>query len=316
MAAAFLLWPYCSFLSSARTWLVSTILTGLFLILLFSTYFLKIKMVWRLLAGFIAGAVFLWGAFHFADKGGLKTLTTPMEVIKGYNEVKILIKQKESSFHSPRLRTQLYNAEENDQERLSNMTSDYKQYPLIKPTQTQQSHEPSYHNQGSSQGNRGSSQENQEPPHRDIDVAYNNIFFRLLIWEDMMRELWESKRIFGVGLAHPQRSRDIEILDWASGEWSRDGWITPHNSFLHLIYRAGIIGIGVIGVVFIILYRLIKDFIDRRSVVGVLLSGIIINGLIAANFLLVLELPYYAIPFWIIFGMTMAYRRELLENEK
>src|SRR4029077_17986714 len=110
-------------------------------------------------------------------------------------------------------------------------------------------------------------------------VLFRSISFRLLIWEDMIWELWETKSIFGLGLAHPQRSRNIEILGWASSEWGRDGWITPHNSLLHLIYRAGIFGIGLIGVIFIILGGLIRDFIDRRSVIGVLLSGIIIFGL-------------------------------------
>jgi len=132
----------------------------------------------------------------------------------------------------------------------------------------------------------------------------------------MMQELWESRNVFGVGLAHPQRSKSIEILNWAHGEWARDGWITPHNSFLHLIYRAGVLGIGIIVVIFIILRGLIRDFIEKRSVVGVLLSGVIIYGLVAANFLLILELPYYAIPFWTIFGLTMAYRRGFLEGKK
>ena len=107
-----------------------------------------------------------------------------------------------------------------------------------------------------------------------------------------MQELWDSKSIFGVGLAQPQRSKSIEIMNWASDEWNRNGWIAPHNSFLHLIYRAGIIGIGIIGVIFTMLYGLFKDFIGRRSVIGVLLSGIVLYGLLAANFLLILELPY------------------------
>ena len=82
-----------------------------------------------------------------------------------------------------------------------------------------------------------------------------------------------------------------------------------------MIYRAGIIGIGLIVLILMILSGLIRDFIVKRSMAGVLLSGIIIYGLAAANFLLILELPYYAIPFWSIFGLILAYRQDLLEGK-
>jgi len=39
----------------------------------------------------------------------------------------------------------------------------------------------------------------------------------------------------------------------------------------------------------------------------ILLSAVLLNWMVAANFLLIFELPYTAIPFWLIMGMTWAY---------
>jgi len=57
----------------------------------------------------------------------------------------------------------------------------------------------------------------------------------------------------------------------------------------------------------IVLFNMIKQSIQRKSFTGVLLCGIVINWFAAANFLLIFELPYTAIPIWTIFGMTFAY---------
>ena len=52
---------------------------------------------------------------------------------------------------------------------------------------------------------------------------------------------------------------------------------------------------------------MISKFIYLKSITGVLLCGIIINWFMAANFLLIFELPYTAIPIWTLFGLTFAY---------
>ena len=108
----------------------------------------------------------------------------------------------------------------------------------------------------------------------------------------------------------------MEILRLAEGEWKRDGWITPHNSYFHIIYRAGIIGVFLIISFFVTLWRAIKDFARAKSVVGGLLIGIFIYWLTIANFLVFLEFPYNAIPFWSLFGMTLAYAHEQARDFK
>ena len=147
--------------------------------------------------------------------------------------------------------------------------------------------------------------------HRDLGIAYNNILFRIFIWEDMFDELWLKRKFFGVGFGQPQRSPSLEALEWGFGEWSRDGWITPHNSFFHIIYRTGVLGIGLIFLLFTLIIRLAADFYRMKSVEGRFLVGALIYWLILSNFLVILELPYNAVLFWSLFGLTWAYRDQL-----
>ncbi len=149
-------------------------------------------------------------------------------------------------------------------------------------------------------------------PMRPLDIAYTNILFRLFIWRDMIREMIQERAWWGINFGKPQRSPSIEALDWASTEWKRDGWITPHNSFLHIIYRAGIVGIFLIGILLWTLITIIRDFVKMGSTIGAFLVSALVYWLTIANFLVILEFPYHAIPFWTLFGMTLAYRQRIV----
>jgi len=145
---------------------------------------------------------------------------------------------------------------------------------------------------------------------------YNdNAVFRILIWCDMLVELAKEKLILGFHFGKAFRSVSLEICNWGNGDWFRDGWISPHNSYFHMIYRAGTIGLLVIITVLTVLFRMIKKSIQCKSVIGILLCGIIINWFTAANFLPILELPYTAIPIWTIFGLMCAYVTRLKLKE-
>ena len=145
---------------------------------------------------------------------------------------------------------------------------------------------------------------------RPLDLDESNIVFRLFIWRDMAREFIQEPKAWvgGFSFGHPQRSRSLEVLHMGEGEWSRDGWITPHNLFFHIIYRAGILGIFLIGALFFMMCRLTGDFLKMNSVEGGLLAGALVYWLVLSNFLVILEFPYNAIVFWSLFGITMAYR--------
>jgi len=151
---------------------------------------------------------------------------------------------------------------------------------------------------------------------RSMDVNEANIVFRLFVWRDMASELIEKKAWWGFSFGHPQRSKSLEALNWAEIEWRRDGWIAPHNSFFHIIYRAGILGILFIGVFFFLMGRLVGDFFDLNSIEGGFLVGALVYWIILSNFFVILEFPYNAIVIWTLFGITLAYRDELKHGLK
>jgi len=134
-----------------------------------------------------------------------------------------------------------------------------------------------------------------------------NAIFRLLIWRDMLVELAKEKPILGFDFGKSLRSISLEALEWGSSEWARDGWVGAHNSYLHITYRTGIIGILLIVSLLIILFKMIGRSVREKSFTGIFLCGIIINWFVAANFLLIFELPYTAIPIWTLYGLTIAH---------
>ncbi|MEI8011086.1 MAG: hypothetical protein WCI27_01205 [Candidatus Omnitrophota bacterium] len=146
---------------------------------------------------------------------------------------------------------------------------------------------------------------------RELSLHESNIVFRLFVWRDMARELIHEKAWFGFSFGKPQRSRSLEVLGWARGEWGRDGWITPHNSYFHIIYRAGILGFVFIIILFSVVSGLVRDFMSRRSLTGILLAGALMYWLVLSNFFVILELPYNAILIWSLLGITCAYRDNL-----
>ena len=164
----------------------------------------------------------------------------------------------------------------------------------------------------------GLAEDRDEGGYRTLEAAYNSMLFRLFIWRDMADDLLRTdfpwSMLGGVSFGYPQRSKSLEIIGWARREWSRDGWIAPHNSFLHMIYRGGIVGlICVLGITAGIIF-LLKEFIRLKSLTGILLVTTFIYWVTIANFLVFLEVPYNAIPFWALLGMTFAYYKSIYEK--
>ena len=149
-------------------------------------------------------------------------------------------------------------------------------------------------------------------------VDNNNAVFRLLIWRDMWREMLANVTVWPLGFdfGKPFRSKSLEILVWGQGDWARDGWIAAHNSYWEIIYRMGMIGILLILCLWGLLFKMMKKFILTKLFTGVLLCGIILNWFVAANFLVVFELPFTAIPIWTIYGMILAYAYKTEEGKE
>ncbi|MBF0570633.1 MAG: hypothetical protein HQL12_02055 [Candidatus Omnitrophica bacterium] len=141
-------------------------------------------------------------------------------------------------------------------------------------------------------------------------ISDANINFRIFIWRDMFVDWKARKLLMGMDFGKPFRSPCLEMMHWAETEWSRDGWIEPHNSYFNILYRGGVIGLILVGSIWGSLFWFIKLAFCRRSWILILLAAILLNWMVAANFLLILELPYTAIPFWSLAGMAFAYAYE------
>lgn len=135
----------------------------------------------------------------------------------------------------------------------------------------------------------------------------DNAMFRYYIWRDMLREFWIYKPWLGFDFGRPLRSPSLENYAYSIVQ-EEDGWIGAHNSWLYMIYKAGWVGVGVVLMVLVIWFRWARDFIIQRRVEGILLSAVILYWMTAANFFLIFELPYTAIPIWTLWGIMAKYR--------
>ena len=133
----------------------------------------------------------------------------------------------------------------------------------------------------------------------------SDVLWRIFLWKDAVGEVIKNKILFGVDFGKPFRSRSVEILKMERGR--SVGWLSPHNSYVHIFYRAGIIGIFFIIFILALFVKTVKNLVHIRDIKGVLLSSALLYWLILANFVVLLELPYFAIPFWSLYGLWVAY---------
>jgi len=257
------------------------------------------------------------GLIKFADKNELVSLVSPKEILRYYEEYRALIREREGAYEQEPLPAQLFNpnvvhALEGPEEPATTPEAgmDVPAVASQKPaTAAQVVLETPVYEMAAPMGEWQTAE-----TVRPLADAYGNIVFRLLVWRDMVVEMREERAWGGISFGKPQRSTSIEICRWAMTEWQRDGWITPHNSFLHMIYRGGIMGFIFFAAIIGLIVKLTRGFIAHRSFSGIFLVSGLIYWLILSQFLVILELPYIAIPFWCLFGATLAYAHQLGKN--
>jgi len=242
----------------------------------------------------------------FADKSSIISMISVKKCFSGYLALKEEIKAKEGDFVFQNLTTKLFNKSVEDARVSSGSSNLIIEGMDVKKEITDRL---------VSNLNIAQDFDKIDNQYRNLGTAFSNIYFRIFIWQDMIKELINEKAWFGVSFGKPQRSKSIEILDWATSEWKRDGWITPHNSFLHMIYRAGIVGLLFVIFIFSTVFKLIKTFIFYKDYTGIFIMSIFVYWLTISNFLVFLEFPYNAIPFWTLLGLTIAYSEDL-KNKK
>ncbi len=256
-----------------RAHFVSVFGAMVFLAFYFGALFIKGRDYVRLIILLISLFIFIMGFFVIADRRDIHSITSLKGMISAFQEFDKMYQIKEANYVPKKLTIHLYNPKS------------MKDSSFIS-------------------GNVSSSRIRDG---RELALNENNIVFRLFVWRDMARELIQERAWWGFSFGHPQRSRSLEVLNWAPSEWGRDGWITPHNSYFHVIYRSGILGLVLLGAFFYMMCRLIRDFYKLNSIEGGFLAGGLIYWLVLSNFFVILEFPYNAIIFWTLFGITWSY---------
>ena len=335
------------FWANSRSHMVGIILGSFF----FMCYFLYLKanLTSRIKVGIatIAVSIFILCALRFSDPNAIKPTLAIENIQYNFQQLDLYISGKKATFVPFKLKSKIYNKNRYNQlsgktnERIphsqsthnsnintysdlnvnnitinnSNLTSGSISVPsTIRLLRNEQTITPQQNTENLLES---PFPDEQQKSYRSAEVATNNILFRLFIWRDMLVDLNEHHAwIWGMNFGHPQRSISIEILDWATVEWKRDGWITPHNSFLHFVYRGGVVGIILILGFVTLLWHMTMRFIKLKSLWGGCLLASLIYWIGVANFLVILELPYNAIPFWSLLGMTIAYLHNLEKRQQ
>ncbi|TAM37175.1 hypothetical protein EPN54_05245 [bacterium] len=153
---------------------------------------------------------------------------------------------------------------------------------------------------------------NKMPEKRDLETDYANSLFRIFIWQDALNDIMNYKPVFGFDFGKPFLSHSLQVTKWAISDWGRDGWVCFHNGYIDILYRSGVLSIIFFIFILGMLLIMVRKSFQVSSINGILLTGILINWFVAANFLEILEMPYTAIPLWSLFGITFAY---LFKNE-
>jgi len=286
---------YPAIFAGSRTHLMSVLTALLFLTVIFVAYFLKVSPKAKVWIACCALAAVLAGVYVFADRNGVQSCLKLRDMVDMYSQITAKLDEKRKTYHQQSLRVAVYHDNKYKIEHMSGQAGI-----------NQEVFKDVHYSGGGVSG------------YRNFNDAQGNGIFRMLIWHDMFIELKEGglRSLLGVGLGKPQRSVSLEMLWWGGGEWSRDGWITPHNVYFHFIYRLGAVGLLVIIAMFAIVVYLTRSFIALRSATGVLLVSILAYWMMACNSLVILELPHYAIPFWTLMGLTWAYGNEQLARRK
>ncbi len=140
-------------------------------------------------------------------------------------------------------------------------------------------------------------------------VSASNVWWRLFIWRDMVREL-SRKPLFGWGFGKPFRSPTLEALGWEHG--AKEGWIDPHNSHLNIAYKTGVIGFSIFLLIMVRFFRRTMSFLrhirqdDKIELYVTALLTCVVYVLTIALFLVILEGPYMGSFLWISMGLIVA----------
>jgi hypothetical protein len=136
----------------------------------------------------------------------------------------------------------------------------------------------------------------------------NNAKWRIILWKDIIKKSMQ-KPILGYGFGMLYNNETLKDMGWQYGQ--DVGFLDPHNSYLSILYRTGIVGL-LIFILFIISFfvKMIKFLRGCRdlaiSVYMVSILSAVTFILVISFFMVVLEGPYLGIFLWIFIGLALS----------
>ncbi|MBN1824288.1 MAG: O-antigen ligase family protein [Endomicrobiales bacterium] len=144
--------------------------------------------------------------------------------------------------------------------------------------------------------------------------AILNAKWRLLVWKDIINESMR-KPLLGWGFGKKFVPETVKSMGWGGAFRDEEvGFQDPHNSFLSVLHRTGIVGFTIFAVIlgkflrrtFLMLGKMregeIKDYVA-------ILFLCVIYMLATSFFMVVLEGPYLGIFLWIAMGLVVSLER-------
>lgn len=311
-----ILLPYKTFFYTSRSFILGNVLAFTYM-LCGALIIFRWKRIYKVAIFAFFTLLIIFGLLTMSDRNDIKSFIGFDALLYRFHLWEDTVHVNESNFIEPKLKVRLYNEKRDTfeqimiAERSNSMAAEQKESAPAElevtkrsdVTVTKEKSEKLFTSKLNSPtlGDIGAEKD------RDINVSYANILFRVFIWRDALNDLMNKWPVFGFDFGKPFRSHSLEVLGWASTEWLVDGWVCLHNSYIDLIYRAGVTGLAMIVLIIFFLWKFTIVSLRKRSLTGILLTGILINWFIAANFLEILEMPYSAIPLWSLFGLNLAY---------
>ncbi len=329
--------PYLTLLSSSRANILACFIgLGVFSGLKLIQHMTKVRFLRIVLGGiiFVAVAVLLVGTFSRPEE--IASVTRIKSLVAQFKEADQYIREQQSGYVMRDVPVQLYAKDTtvdfmNDDGRILEtdtvvMLKKIKQ-EIVAPVPVKDSGEPVLVAASSAVPDSASSAVPDSPEtlaaltaegegvHEEkrpfSNEPTNNILWRLLVWRDMLRDVSRTQPVFGMHFGKPFRSSSIEIMGWNRMELESVGWMEPHNSYVHIFYRAGWLGLGMISLLLWAVIYLTLRFSRASDTTGFFLVAILVYWIVVANFLVTLELPFFAIPFWCLLGLTWAYGKDV-----
>ena len=140
-------------------------------------------------------------------------------------------------------------------------------------------------------------------------VSAANARWRLMAWSDYVNKSLE-KPLFGHGFGKVFMPETlVKEIDWSPPKG--EDWVDPHNSYLSILFRTGVIGLIIFFIIIFRFFKLSIKFIkecdnERIRIYVASLLTIIIVILGISFFDVVLERPFFGIFLWINMGLVIS----------